>query len=191
MLSTPPSLLMRLRQPNADEAWRRFVDLYTPFLLHLLVNRMRTNADDAQEVVQEVFITLLRTLPTFNYDPNRGKFRGYLRRVCASRLNERRRKQNTKAADEAELMNVADARVESAIERFWDDDHNRFLVRRLLAVMKAEFETATWRCCWECVVNGRSAADVAKELGLSENAVWIRKCRVIKRLRQEMAGMME
>ena len=40
MHSTTPSLLIRLRQPNADEAWRRFVDLYTPFLIHLLVNRM-------------------------------------------------------------------------------------------------------------------------------------------------------
>jgi RNA polymerase sigma-70 factor, ECF subfamily len=191
MQTTMPSLLMRLRQPNADEAWRRFVDLYSPFLMHVLVNRMKVRAQDAADLVQDVFATLLRTLPSFEYDPNRGKFRGYLRQVCASRLNDWRRKRKAVPANDAELNGLMDARAEAEIEQVWQDDHNRFLVRRVLQMMQAEFETATWKSCWECVVNDRPAAEVAKELGLTENAVLIRKCRVIQRLRQETTGLLD
>ena len=191
MHSTMPSLLMRLRQPNADEAWRRFVDLYTPFLMHLLVNRMNVRAQDAADIVQDVFATLLRTLPKFDYDPTIGKFRGYLRKICADRLNDWRRKRRAASAHEAELNGLPDARTEAEIEQIWQDDHNRFLVRRVLEVMQAEFELATWKSCWECVVNDRPAAEVAKELGLTENAVRMRKCRVLKRLRQETSGLLD
>jgi RNA polymerase sigma-70 factor (ECF subfamily) len=65
------------------------------------------------------------------------------------------------------------------------------LVRRALELMRAEFQPATWKACWEFVVNGRSAAAVAAELGISENAVFIAKFRVIRRLKEELKGLFE
>jgi RNA polymerase sigma-70 factor (ECF subfamily) len=57
--------------------------------------------------------------------------------------------------------------------------------------MRAEFESSTWTACWEHVVSGRSAADVAAELGISEGAVYVAKCRVLRRLRQELKGLLD
>ncbi len=57
--------------------------------------------------------------------------------------------------------------------------------------MDREFEPTTWKACWECVMNDRSAADVAAELGITINAVYIAKCRVLRRLRQGLAGLLE
>ena len=34
MPPTPASLLERLRDPAAEDAWRRFVELYTPLLFY-------------------------------------------------------------------------------------------------------------------------------------------------------------
>ena len=67
------------------------------------------------------------------------------------------------------------------------------VLQRLVAlkVMRAEFETTTWQACWEFVVSGRPAAEVAKELGLSVAVVYSAKYRVLRRLRQELEGLLD
>lgn len=55
--------------------------------------------------------------------------------------------------------------------------------------MQAEFEFATWTACWETVVEDRSATDVANELGMSVNAVYVAKSRVLRRLREQLDGV--
>jgi RNA polymerase sigma-70 factor (ECF subfamily) len=64
-------------------------------------------------------------------------------------------------------------------------------VDRALRLMRADFEETTWKACWEYVVNGRAAAEVAADLGVSVNAVHLAKARVLRRLRQELAGLLE
>ena len=55
--------------------------------------------------------------------------------------------------------------------------------------MQAEFQPATWKACWQAVVESRPATEIAAELGMTENAVFIAKCRVLGRLREELAGL--
>jgi RNA polymerase sigma-70 factor (ECF subfamily) len=76
MLSTPASLLERLREPHDAEAWERFVHLYSPLLVYW-AKKFRLGDDDAADFVQEIFALLLETLPSFQYDPAR-RFRGWL-----------------------------------------------------------------------------------------------------------------
>ena len=57
--------------------------------------------------------------------------------------------------------------------------------------MQAEFSENTWRACWMHLVEGRDGADIASELGISRNAVFLAKRRVLERLRQELDGMWE
>ena len=57
--------------------------------------------------------------------------------------------------------------------------------------MQAEFRPTTWKACWEHVVAGRAAAEVAAQLGITVNAVYLAKSHVLARLRQEMAGLLD
>ena len=57
--------------------------------------------------------------------------------------------------------------------------------------MQAEFEPATWKACWESIVEGRSAAEVAAYLGISANAVYIAKSRVLTRLREVIGEFLD
>src|SRR5262249_34721827 len=86
MQTTPVSLLERLRQPGADAAWDRLVELATP-LIYSWAGRMGLQANDAADLVQDVFVTLLRTMPDFHYDPNRS-FRSWLRTLVANRWRD-------------------------------------------------------------------------------------------------------
>lgn len=65
------------------------------------------------------------------------------------------------------------------------------LVHRALELMQAEFQTVTWKACWECVVRDRTAAEVAAELGITVNAVYLAKSRVLRRLREELQGLLD
>jgi RNA polymerase sigma-70 factor (ECF subfamily) len=57
--------------------------------------------------------------------------------------------------------------------------------------MQAEFSPKTWKACWEHVVAGRPAAEVAAELGISVGSVYVAKSRVLSRLRQELEGLLD
>jgi RNA polymerase sigma-70 factor (ECF subfamily) len=77
------------------------------------------------------------------------------------------------------------------LEAFWDSEYRRHVVAQALRVMQTDFEPNTWRACWDVVVGGRPPADVARQLGVSVGTVYAAKCRVLARLRQELAGLVD
>jgi RNA polymerase sigma-70 factor (ECF subfamily) len=189
MLSTSTSLLQRLRRPDQEQAWARFVDLYTPLLL-AWARKAGLSPDDAADHVQEVFAHLVRKLPEFQYDPQKGSFRGWLRMILVNKLRDRMRRQQPVVgqADGAALAGLIDA---ASSEPLTEQEHNQYLVRRALELMRTEFEATTWQACWEFVANDRPAAEVASQLGITENAVYIAKLRVLRRLRQELTEFLQ
>lgn len=188
MNTTSVSLLERLRQPDAAEAWRRFVHLYTP-LLYYWARGVGLPTHDAADLVQEVLIVLVQKLPEFTYD-SRKSFRGWLRTVALNKWRERCRRFTSRPdqAGDSGLSSVVDADPAAAFE---EADYREQLVRRALQIMQAEFEPTTWKACWEVVVAGRRAADVATELGVSADVVYHAKSRVLRRLREELNGLLE
>ena len=65
------------------------------------------------------------------------------------------------------------------------------LLHRAMELIKPEFEERTWKAFWRTTVDGLSAADAGAEVGLAANAVYQSKFRVLRRLRQEMAGLLD
>src|SRR5690349_19408548 len=91
MEKTPVSLLDRLRQPSDHEAWQRFVALYTP-LLYFWACRMGAKAQDAADLVQEVFTAVLTAMPSFRLEPGRS-FRAWLRTVALNKWRDHLRRE--------------------------------------------------------------------------------------------------
>jgi RNA polymerase sigma-70 factor, ECF subfamily len=181
MHTTPPSLLQQLRSPDDQRAWCCFVDLYTPLLFYW-ARRVGLQESDAADLVQEVFTLLIRKLPEFTYDQNKG-FRNWLRTVLMNKWREIERRQlSAPAGGEMPERTVGDDIAVLAEEEF-----QRHLAVRALELMQAEFQPATWKACWEHAAVGRPAAEVAAELGMSVNAVYLATSRVLRRLRQELA----
>lgn len=185
--TTSVSLLQRIRQEGADRDWRRFVDLYTPLLFHWIRQAGIRPPDDA-DVVQDVFALLIEKLPLFEYDAA-GSFRGWLRTVVVNKARDRQRRKLLPCEhDEAKL-----AKAVAAVDdpNGWEGEQQAFLAATAMRIMRTEFQETTWRACWEFVVNGRPAAEIAAELGISENGVYVAKCRVMRRLRKELSGLLD
>ncbi len=186
MDTTPVSLLERLRQPAETQAWERFVELYTPVLV-AWARHLRLDEADAADLIQEVFLLLVQKLPEFRYDPQRS-FRAWLCTVTRNKWRELRRRRTLPQTDEDTLGEVP-GREDG--DPFWEVEYRRHLAGRALRIMQAEFEPTTWKACWECVARGRPAAEVARELGISVNAVYLAKSRVLGRLHRELDGLLE
>jgi RNA polymerase sigma-70 factor, ECF subfamily len=187
MFTTPPSLLDRLRQSPEREAWEKFVDMYTPLLVHW-TQRLRLPEHEAADLIQDIFTVLVEKLPVFRYDADKS-FRAWLKTILLNRWRNRlRQRAAVREQGDAGLQNVAAA---DDLLEFEEAEYRRYLVRRALDLMRAEFQPATWQACWEFVVQDRPAAEVAAKLGITINAVYLAKGRVLRRLREELAGLLD
>jgi RNA polymerase sigma-70 factor (ECF subfamily) len=188
MHTTPVSLLERLRQSSDAAPWGRFVELYTPLLFYW-ARRLGLQESDAADLVQEVFAVLVQELPTFTYEPAR-RFRGWLWTITRNKWRERRRRLAARpaAAGDAGLDR---ALTPAPVEELDEAEYRKYLVDRALQLMQADFQPVTWKACWEYVVNGRPAAEVAAELGITANGVHLAKSRVLRRLREELSGLLD
>jgi RNA polymerase sigma-70 factor, ECF subfamily len=181
--STSPTLLSRLRRSDDNDAWKRFVVLYTP-LLSYWASKAGIQPADAAELIQEVLIVLLRSLPNFQYDPNRS-FRAWLHTLLRTKWidRQRRRPQATMAAG---LSAVAGPDDFMELE---DEEFRKLLVQRALQLAEEEFGHNTVQAFRATALESRPASEVAAELSISENAVYLAKRRVMQRLRESLDGM--
>ena len=189
MDTTSVSLLENLRRPGDQAAWNRFTELYAP-LLYGWARRLGLQPNDAADLVQDVFAVLVRKLPEFRLEPRTGAFRRWLRTITLNTWRDRRKRRGDRPlpGDEAALAELADP---AGLEPFWEGEYRQHLVNRALSLIQGAFRPATWKAFWEQVVAGRPAKEVAAELGLTPGAVYAAKLRVLDRLRQDLAGMLD
>lgn len=193
MESTSASLLERLRSAGPAAAdWRRLHDLYTP-LVRAWLARVDGLATDADDLAQEVLVVVVRELPGFRRQRD-GSFRTWLRQVTVNRIRswrQARARRPTAGADPTDqfLIQLEDPSSDLSVE--WDRDHDRHVFAKLLAAARPGCEPATWEAFRLFAIEGRPAAEVAAQTGLTENAIMLAKSRLLKRLRQEAAGLID
>jgi RNA polymerase sigma-70 factor, ECF subfamily len=186
-LTTSVTLLKRVQSADDHAAWKRFVDLYTP-LLHCWTQRAGLTEDEGWDVVQEVLLVLVKELPKFRYDPDKGSFRSWLRVVTRNRCLEVFR--GRQSADS--LSRLRELEADSAeLEDFWEREYRQLLFDRASQLLEGEVEPKTWQAYREYVMQNRPVDEVAAELGMSPNAVYLAKYRIIRRLREELHGLWE
>ena len=195
VMPTPVSLLERLRlESNAPADWERLCHLYRP-LLERWLSRFAPQAADRDDLVQDILLVLVRELPKFRHSGQAGAFRKWLRLVTVHRCQDRLRagKVRPVSLSAAELARTLErlAEPDSELARRWDEEHNRHVARRLLDLVAVEFEPATQQAFRRLVLDSCSAQVVASELGISVNAVYIAKSRVLYRLREEIRGLID
>jgi RNA polymerase sigma-70 factor (ECF subfamily) len=194
MSDTSASLLQRLREQPDDDAWRRLVHLYTPLLKGWL-GRYGVQPADADDLIQEVLAVVVRELPQFEYNRRAGAFRRWLRTILVHRLRgfwraRQARPTATGDSDPARTLEQLED-PESGLSKLWDQEHDRHVMARLLEQVEPEVTPSTWQAFRRVVLEGRAEEAVAAELGLSVNAVFIAKSRVLARLRREARDLID
>ena len=188
MLSTHPTLLDRLRRDNDRRAWDRFVDLYSPLLFEW-ARRNGVPSNDAADLVQNVLVLLLRQIPSFEKRPG-GSFRGWLFTVLRNCWRDQCRAQKRQPII-AQGVSPDEQGGPDPIAELTDQEYHNYLIRRTLRVIQTDFPVPTWKAFWLHVVEGKPASEVAANTGTTPNAVYLARGRVLKRLREELAGLLD
>jgi RNA polymerase sigma-70 factor (ECF subfamily) len=178
MEDTRKSLLLRA-QTGEESAWQDLTDLYRPLILGWL-KRQGVVARDIDDLNQEILLSVVRCLPTFEHSGRPGAFRSWLRTIVCSRTIDYWRAMNpgTQASDAAvALQQIEDP--QSDLNRRWDEEHDRYVLGCLLGLMEEEFEPTTLQAFRRLTFDGVSGAQAAKELGLTVSAVYNAKSHVL------------
>jgi RNA polymerase sigma-70 factor (ECF subfamily) len=183
---TRSSLLIGLKSGD-DEAWRRLSVLYGPVVYQWCL-KYGVYREDAEDVVQEVFRTVSEKISAFRHDRDGDTFRGWLWTITRHKLGDciRRAKRAEHGVGGTEALHRLDS------VPLPEDDSNvpssdmRMLYRRVLALIQAEFEERTWTAALRVIVEEVSPRDVATEMEMSVNSVYLAKSRVLRRVREEL-----
>lgn len=184
---TSLSMLDRVRAAD-DDAWRRLVHLYSP-LIFSWCQRSGLGSDDAADVLQDVWGAVAAHVGRFERTASSGTFRGWLWTITRNKLRDFHRGKAGKAAGvggsaaQQQLASIPETEPET------QDTDAGGLMHRALELIRGDFEPRTWQAFWRTAIDGWSAADAAAELKLSVDAVYQTKSRVLRRLREELRGL--
>jgi RNA polymerase sigma factor (sigma-70 family) len=189
--ATRPSLLLRLRDPKDAEAWRIFVETYTP-LVYAYCRRRGIQDSDVADVTQEVMAQVMRSISDFSYQAERGRFRDWLGTITRTKLLRflSKNARPGKAGDAATAELLSQVEVPES-DTLWTEGFHARLLEVAMQRSRSEFEETTWRifeCAW---LLGRTAGQVAQDLAVPIESVYVAKSRVLKRLRAEVASLAE
>jgi RNA polymerase sigma-70 factor (ECF subfamily) len=194
-METSVSMLERLAATPTDDDWRRLLDLYQP-LLRTWVARAGVPASDVYDLVQDVLLVVVRKISGFERR-GKGAFRTWLRTILANKLGDyfRRQEHLPTAIGGSDFQGVLEGlkSPDSALSRQWDREHDEHVfaepIKRIQG--QGDFTAVIWEAFRRHVKKGEPAVEVAKALDMSLNSVLLAKSRVLKRLRQELAGLID
>ncbi len=193
--SMSSTLLGRLRE-REPAAWERLCQVYGP-LVYAWCRRAGLGAEDSADTFQEVFQALAGAIESFRRERPGDSFTAWLATVTRNKIRDffRRQSKTPQAAGGTDhfqwIENVADSvgALDDGDSSVTDADETNIL-HRTVQSLRAEFEDRTWQAFWQTTVDGRRPADVAADLGVTPSAVYTAKSRVLRRLRDELDGML-
>lgn len=185
--STSRSLLHQLMDPQSEDAWRRFVHLYTPLIYRWCRTRGCPSSDVA-DVTQDVFQAVMLGIGRLNERDPQVSFRSWLWRIVHHKTADHYRRTGREvAAREVELA----VDQSTAVDEDESFDAESFLLHRALELIHGEFEPATWQAFLRTTIGNERATDIADELQMTKKAVRQAKYRVLRRLRLELAEQID
>jgi RNA polymerase sigma-70 factor (ECF subfamily) len=188
---TRASLLIKIRDRSDHGAWREFMNLYGPVVYGFGRKRGLQDAD-ASDLMQDVMRSVANSIGQLDYDRQRGSFKGWLFTVTRNKLLNfvsARRIRPTATGDSSTDQMLNSHPDASDGSETWELEYQRRLAALAMDRIKGEFQEKSWRAFWMTAVEGVSAGDVAKQLGMSAGAIYVAKSRILARLKDEVELM--
>lgn len=182
------SLLERVKDQDDERSWDDFVRYYRPFIFNV-VRGMNIAHHDAEEILQTVLLKSWNKLPEFDYDREKGRFRGWLCQVTGNSVRDFIRKRRTvleeqPAGDSGQVgypQQIELPEIEKLAEKEWRRYISELAWERVSVKFKPHVIDA-----FLMAVDHVPMEEIVEKLGIAESSVYVYKSRVQKRLRVEI-----
>lgn len=199
LIPTRQSLLERLKQWNDQESWKVFFDTYWR-LIYCAAKKAGLNDAEAQDVVQETVISVLKSMPSFDYQAKNGSFKSWLLQLTSWRIIDQFRKRGpeysrspdpgTAAAGTADLEQLADSAGQQ-LEQHWEREWENNLMEAAIDRVKRKVNAKDYQIFDLYAFKQWPVARVARTLNVSAARVYLTKHRVGNLVKKEVARLRE
>jgi len=197
LIPTRQSLLSRLRDWNDQDNWKVFFDTYWRVIYNAAVKAGLTDAE-AQDVVQETVVSVMKSMPDFKYDAQKGSFKGWLLRLTNWRIADQLRKRqrgvtrgnleartSTRTATIERVVDPASAQLEAR----WDVEWEQNLMEAAIERVKRKVDAKHFQVFDLYVIKRWPVTKVASTLKVNAARVYLIKHRIGNLIKQEVAHL--
>ena len=181
-------MLLRLKSTDAkprELAWEAFRTRYAPVIAGFSRN-MGAKQQEIDDIIQDVMLGFYNAMPRFEYDPSRGRFRGYLKACTMHSMQRRASKQFRFKSVAIEDVDPSDLEV----DHLWNDIWEREQLKRAIDAVRARYENnATFQAFELVTFKDRSVDEAARDLGMNAGSVYKAKQRISEAIKQELQQM--
>jgi RNA polymerase sigma-70 factor (ECF subfamily) len=186
MITTSTDLIESLRDEEETSAWTEFCARYRPLLL-AFARRLGLREHEAHDAAQETFVACWKAIQNGAYNAERGRLRSWISGIAANKIADiyrRRPREGQVPAESSTTGLIAQIPDQNTIAQAWEVEEARAIVEQSLQLARSELEPTTVEAFELVTLKEWSAARVAEHLGMSRNAVYQAKTRVLTRLRE-------
>lgn len=181
------SLITRLADAADQDAWAEFESVYRPVVYHAARAHGLQDAD-AQDLVQQVMISIARALKQRPHDDQRAKFRTWLFSVTRNAIinSVQRRPSDCGTGDTDQikrLQSVPNPVDDSAVI---ESEYKRAVFNWAAGKIKQEFSEETWQAFWFTMIDGMSCEQAAAKLGKEVGSIYAARSRIVRRLKKKV-----
>ena len=184
--TTRSSVIRAVADTENEAAWQRFFDLYAGFVFSIARSK-GLNDTDADDIVQMVFVDLMRNLLSFKYDREKGRFRSYLAALVKWRVIDRLKAVRRDADLKADFMEEAKSAATTEDEDFEEREWQSAAMEETLRRIKPEVRPEHYAAFVASAVEGQDTDVVTKLYGISRDSLYQIRKRLTVKLREKLA----
>jgi RNA polymerase sigma-70 factor (ECF subfamily) len=191
--ATRASLLLRLRDPQDESAWKQFVDLYAP-LVYGYARKEGLQDADAADLSQEVLRAVAGAVGRLDYDPQRGSFRNWLFTIVRRKLSNWRAALGNRlrgSGDSATQQMLENCPAPDVQEAQWQAEWEQRLAAWACEQVRRDVTDIAWQAFWRTTIEGQSTSQVADDLGVTIGVVYHARSRIVARLKELVQSVQE
>ena len=189
---TRDSLLIRIADARDQAAWEQFARIYRPVVYN--VARMRGLQDaDAQDVAQQVLLSVSKSLPNWERRDESTRFRHWLCRIARNATINMLTRQPKDRAIGGRLVpvDIPENQVDSELDSRLVREYRRQLFRQAAEHVRSRADATTWQAFAMTMIDGLTIAEAAERLQRSEAVIYAARSRIMRRLRDTVKDMEE
>lgn len=184
---TTSFMLERLKNPDDRGIWQQFVERYQPLIVRS-ARRFGLNNEDAQDAAQHALLAFFTAYRDGKYDREKGRLRHWLfgiaRHWILNVFEKHRNREVSIPANTDQTGFFARIPGDDRLEEIWEHEWRECTLQQCLAQVQREFDPKTFQAFELFAHDGLPARQVADQLGMTSNAVFIAKHRILKRIRE-------
>ncbi len=183
---TRESLILRLQNPGDVCAWNEFAEIYSPVVYRVAMAK-GFQAADAENIVQEVLLSVAKAITAWLQRADRGKFRAWLLRIASNEACDLMTARATRPlgtdGEQGQRL-LAEVPDRGSLSALLELEHERAVFQWAANQVRGSIATQTWQAFWLTEVCGLPAHEVADSLATRVGNIYVARCRVMARIKE-------